>query len=51
MGAEIAQWREWTHDDSLDWHLLQWRDHQGVFQLISDLNAVYRRTGAPPGRL
>lgn len=42
MGCEIAQWREWTHDDSLDWHLMQWRDHRGVFRLVSDLNAVYR---------
>ena len=22
MGAEIGQWREWDHDGSLDWHLL-----------------------------
>ena len=42
MGDEIAQWREWTHDDSLDWHLLQWRDHQGILQLVCDLNALYR---------
>jgi 1,4-alpha-glucan branching enzyme len=42
MGAEIAQWREWNHDTSLDWHLLQWRDHQGVHQLVSDLNLLYR---------
>ena len=42
MGGEIAQWREWVHDDSLDWHLLQWRDHQGILKLVSDLNAMYR---------
>ncbi len=42
MGCEFAQWREWTHDDSLDWHLLQWRDHQGILQLVADLNALYR---------
>jgi 1,4-alpha-glucan branching enzyme len=42
MGMEFAQWREWSHDHSLDWHLLQWRDHQGIFKLISDLNAIYR---------
>jgi 1,4-alpha-glucan branching enzyme len=42
MGCEIAQWREWGHDESIDWHLLQWRDHQGVFKLVSDLNTVYR---------
>ncbi len=42
MGSEIAQWREWNHDESLDWHLLQWRDHQGILQLVCDLNALYR---------
>ncbi len=42
MGDEIAQWREWNHDTSLDWHLLQWRDHQGIFQLVRDLNGLYQ---------
>ena len=52
MGSEIAQWREWNHDESLDWHLLQWRDHQGILQLVCDLNApVSVAAGPPPGRL
>jgi len=42
MGDELAQWREWKHDQSIDWHLLQWRDHQGIFRLVSDINALYR---------
>jgi 1,4-alpha-glucan branching enzyme len=42
MGSEFAQWREWSHDESLDWHLLQWRDHQGILRLVCDLNAIYR---------
>ena len=46
MGCEFAQWREWNHDQSLDWHLLQWRDHQGVLRLVCDLNALYRSTPA-----
>src|SRR5262249_59606871 len=46
MGSEIAQWREWGHDTSLDWHLLQWRDHQGILRLIRDLNALYREQSA-----
>jgi 1,4-alpha-glucan branching enzyme len=46
MGSEIAQWREWSHDTSIDWHVLQWRDHQGILKLISDLNALYREQPA-----
>jgi len=42
MGCEFAQWREWSHDESLDWHLLQWQDHQGILRLVCDLNACYR---------
>ncbi|GIW88813.1 MAG: 1,4-alpha-glucan branching enzyme GlgB [Isosphaeraceae bacterium] len=42
MGGEIAQWREWSHDESLDWHLLQWESHQGVQRLVGDLNRLYR---------
>jgi len=42
MGAELAQWREWNHDESIDWHLLRWRDHQGVLKLVRDLNTLYR---------
>ena len=46
MGNEIAQWREWNHDRSLDWHLMEWGDHQGVFRLMSDLNRIYRAEGS-----
>ena len=42
MGSEIAQWREWNHDTSLDWHLMDWKDHKGIFQVVADLNALYR---------
>jgi 1,4-alpha-glucan branching enzyme len=46
MGDEIAQWREWNHDESVDWHLLEWPAHQGIERLVSDLNALYRRQPA-----
>jgi len=42
MGDELAQWREWTHEQSVDWHLLQHPDHHGIKQLVSDLNALYK---------
>ena len=46
MGAEIAQEKEWNHDQSLDWHLLDQPRHQGVQTLVRDLNRVYRDTTA-----
>jgi 1,4-alpha-glucan branching enzyme len=46
MGCEIAQWREWSHERSLDWHLLAERDHAGVQGLVRDLNRVYKDTPA-----
>jgi 1,4-alpha-glucan branching enzyme len=46
MGNEIAQEREWSHDASLDWHLLGKARHSGVQSLIRDLNRLYRRTPA-----
>lgn len=41
MGNEFAQSREWNHDSSLDWHLLGERGHQGIQNLIRDLNELY----------
>ncbi|EJW12416.1 1,4-alpha-glucan (glycogen) branching enzyme, GH-13-type [Rhodovulum sp. PH10] len=42
MGNEFGQEREWTHDHSLDWHLLEQKEHAGVKDLIRDLNRLYR---------
>lgn len=41
MGGEFGQWREWRHDESLDWHLTMFPSHRGVIQLLSDLNRLY----------
>ena len=46
MGAELAQRREWDHDHSLDWHLLEYPSHNGVQKLVRDLNKLYRETPA-----
>jgi 1,4-alpha-glucan branching enzyme len=42
MGGEFAQNDEWSHERSLDWHLLEWGEHRGVQSLVRDLNRVYR---------
>ncbi len=46
MGSELAQWEEWGHDRSLDWHLLEQPRHRGIQRLVQDLNSLYRRTPA-----
>src|SRR5690606_4531566 len=42
MGCEFGQTAEWNHNQSLDWHLMQYAPHQGVFELIKALNHLYR---------
>jgi 1,4-alpha-glucan branching enzyme len=46
MGDEIAQWREWAHDASLDWHLLDQPLHRGIETWVGELNRLYRSQGA-----
>ncbi|MDB5743577.1 MAG: 1,4-alpha-glucan branching enzyme [Polaromonas sp.] len=46
MGCEFAQVREWNHDQSLDWHLLDSPLHAGVQRLVRDLNQLYLSTPA-----
>ena len=41
MGTEIAQWNEWYCKSNLDWHLLGYAFHQGVFEMVKRLNAYY----------
>ncbi|MDA1306108.1 MAG: 1,4-alpha-glucan branching protein GlgB [Acidobacteria bacterium] len=45
MGGEFGQWREWSHEQSLDWHLLDGPLHAGLQRFIEDLNHHY--TGQP----
>ena len=42
MGQEFGQSEEWNFDASLDWHLLQYKFHQGVQQMLEDLNRLYK---------
>ena len=46
MGAELAQEREWNHEQSLDWHLLGDPMRQAYYRFVGDLCAVYRATPA-----
>jgi 1,4-alpha-glucan branching enzyme len=42
MGGEFGQGREWRHDYSLDWDLLERPQHQGVQRAMRRLNELYR---------
>ena len=46
MGGEIGQWKEWNHDESLDWHLLQYSRHSGLQKWVEDLNRLYQNEPA-----
>ena len=46
MGGEFAQRREWQHDESLEWHVLQYPLHAGMQRWVRDLNRLYRDTPA-----
>jgi 1,4-alpha-glucan branching enzyme len=41
MGCEFGQSEEWSYDGSLSWHLLQYKDHSGIQDLVRDLNRLY----------
>jgi 1,4-alpha-glucan branching enzyme len=42
MGSEFGQWREWSHDRSLDWHLLDDPLHAALRRYVQALNWQYR---------
>jgi len=46
MGGELGQKREWQHDESLEWHVLQYPLHAGAQRWVKDLNRLYRATPA-----
>ena len=42
MGNDFGQSNEWNYSQSLDWHLLEYRDHQGIQATVRDLNHLYQ---------
>ncbi len=42
MGGEFGQQGEWTHDHSLEWHLLEDPGHANLQKWVRDLNHLYR---------
>jgi len=46
MGNDFGQTSEWNFESSLDWHLLDYKPHQGIQNIIRNLNAIYREEPA-----
>ncbi len=46
MGGEFGQWSEWNHNKSLDWHLLDSPQHDGLRRLVQHLNWLYKNEPA-----
>ena len=42
MGGEFGQSAEWNHDQSLDWHLLEYPEHAGMHRMVATINSIYR---------
>lgn len=46
MGGEFGQWREWSYERSLDWHLLDNPMHAGLQRYVAELNRLHSSEGA-----
>jgi 1,4-alpha-glucan branching enzyme len=47
QGGELGQFKEWAHDVSLDWHLLEADPlHGQLLATVAELNRQYRQRGA-----
>jgi 1,4-alpha-glucan branching enzyme len=46
MGGEFGQWKEWSHEESIEWHTVSYPFHRGVLNWVRDLNNVYKREPA-----
>ncbi len=42
MGGEFAQFAEWNYEQSLDWHLLENKENQGIKNIVKTLNKLYQ---------
>jgi 1,4-alpha-glucan branching enzyme len=46
MGGEIGQWNEWNCKWQLDWDLLKYPLHQGIKNLVKEINQFYLNSRA-----
>ncbi|MGJ9382330.1 1,4-alpha-glucan branching protein GlgB [Salipaludibacillus sp. CF4.18] len=46
MGGELGQYAEWKDKEQLDWHLLEYPLHEGIFNYVKALNNFYKQEPA-----
>lgn len=46
MGGEFGQTSEWNVNQSLDWHLMAFPPHKGLFEFFKKLNTTYKNEPA-----
>jgi len=46
MGCEFGQGLEWNSTQQLDWYVMDYPYHQGIKNLVTDLNRLYHSTPA-----
>ena len=46
MGTEFAQFREWDHDSSLEWFMLDYEPHRAMREYVAALNRFYNERRA-----
>ncbi|MDO5301474.1 MAG: 1,4-alpha-glucan branching protein GlgB [Tissierellia bacterium] len=51
MGGELGQWREWSEERTLDWHLLEYESHRDLKEFVRSLNHCYLSHSALSGPL
>jgi 1,4-alpha-glucan branching enzyme len=42
MGDEFGQGEEWNYQYSLDWHVMEYPNHQGMAEAVKALNSLYK---------
>lgn len=46
MGSELGMYAEWKDKEQLDWHLLDYPVHIGLYDFVKAMNRLYRREKA-----
>jgi 1,4-alpha-glucan branching enzyme len=46
MGDEIGQFNEWHYESELDWSVLDYPAHNGLFNMVAELNKIYKNEKA-----